>query len=319
MTILDGNAPGPGGQAGYLDGNADGIIGGQLGLVWVGADGSSWDLMGGPVRASMAGIKGLGMPDVKFQVSTNAGRDGQRLRGLYRNPRSVFIPVRFKGEWSTDVLGIQRRFWRSLGLGEYGTLVVTTPDGQARSLRCRFEDDGNYAYVLDPFTAQVTTIGLTLTADDPYWYGDRIGVSYSLDPSEQVNFFGDGDPAEVNAGPPFVISASSGTQAYVMSNPGDVDAWPRWSITGPAVAFRVGVDGHAIAADYTIPAGKTLVIDTDPTVQTATLDGAPVRFQAFSTIDFASIPRGEAVQLMVNITGSGIVAASIEPRYERAF
>ncbi|MDV3199955.1 MAG: hypothetical protein Q8889_02410 [Candidatus Phytoplasma australasiaticum] len=179
--VIDGGRPGDTPSV-VLDGGSQSYTG-SLGLVWYGTDGSMWDLMSGPVRASIAGIKGLGMPDVVYQTSKNAGRDGQRLRSISRNPRSFFIPVRFKGDASTDVLGVQRSFWSSLGLGEYGTLVATTPDGATRSLRCRFEDDGNYAYALDPFTAFVTSIGLTLTADDPYWYGPTIDVSYSLDPS----------------------------------------------------------------------------------------------------------------------------------------
>lgn len=332
MTILDGNAPGPDGRGDYVDGNADALILNSLGILWTGTDGSRWDMAGGLVRASVGGIKGFGMPDPVFQVSKNAGRDGQRLRGVQRNPRTVFVPVRFKDEASTDVLGVQRQFWRSLGLGEYGTITVTTPDGDERMLRCRFEDDGGYAYTLDPFTAHVTTIGLTFTADDPYWYGDRIGTSYSLDPSAQVNFFGGGDPSVTNSGPPFVISASTGTQSYTIDNPGDVDAWPTWAIAGPATSFQVGVAGRLIAASYAIPAGRTLVIDTDPESQSAILvdtdpynrDGSmsnPVRlrFQAFTALNFAPIPRGQSVLLTMTINGAGVVGAWINPRYERAF
>lgn len=328
--VIDGGRPGDT-PAVVLDGG-DQSYTGSLGLDWWGVDGSHWDLNSGPVRASVAGIKGLGMPDVKFQVTENAGRDGQRMRDFRRNARTVFIPVRFKGAAGTDVMGVQRRFWRALGLGQYGTLVATTPDGVTRSLRCRFEDDGNYAYTLDPFTAFTTTIGLTLTADDPYWYGNRVTASYSLDPSTQVNFFGGGDPAATNSGPPFYLSASTGTQSYTVDNPGDVDAWPLWSIVGPAVSFQVGIGSRTIAGAITIPADRTLLIDTNPNAQTAVLvdtaayqlDGtqanvARVRFQDFSAIDFAPVPRGTSVQLTMTINGSGAVGVAVDPRFERAF
>lgn len=328
--VIDGGHPGGVGD-GVVDGGSQSYTG-SLGLAWLGTDGSFWDLMSGDVRASIGGIKGLGMPDVAFQTSTSAGRDGQRLRGLRRNPRAVFIPVRFKGIASTDVLGVQRDFWQALGLGEYGTLVATTPDGATRSLRCRFEDDGGYAYALDPFTTFVTSIGLSLTADDPYWYGETVGTSYSLDPASQVNFFGGGDPAAPGVAPDFVISPSSGTQSYTIDNPGDVDAWPRWWITGPATSFQVGIGGRVIAASINIPAGRMLIIDTDPEVQSATLvdtqpfqqDGSIVnpvrlRFQSFTAINFAPIPRGQSVLLTMTINGSGVVGAQIDPRYERAF
>lgn len=328
--VIDGGRPGDTSD-GVIDGGNQAYTG-SLGLVWYGTDGTTWDLMSGPVRASVGGIKGLGMPDTVFQTSTNAGRDGQRLRGLRRNPRTVFVPIRFKEAASVDVMGVQRDFWRSLGLGEYGDLVATTPDGATRTLHCRFEDDGQYAYALDPFTAFVTSIGLTLTADDPYWYGEPVGTSYSLDPSTQVNFFGGGDPAVEGFAPDFYISPSSGTQSYTIENPGDVDAWPRWAIMGPATSFQVGIAGRIIAASFAIPAGRTLIIDTDPEVQSATLvDTAPfvasgalvnavrLRFQSFTAINFAPIPRGQAVVLTMTINGSGVVGAQIDPRYERAF
>lgn len=291
---------------------------GPLSIVWEGSDGSTWDLLRGPARASVAGIKGLGKPDSDDQVSTTAGKDGQRFRSVRLKPRTVFVPIRFKGDASTDVGGLQREFWRSLRIGRRGRFIVTHPDGQIRTLTARFSDDGNYAYKVNPYTVFTDAIGLTFVADDPWWYGEPVEVAYRLDPSGNVNFFGGGDPAVVNSGPPFYLSPSSGSQTYEISNPGDTDAWVTWGIGGDAAAFSVGVGTHLVAASVTIPAGSLLEINTDPLAQTALLDGVRVPFQNFTAVDFAPIPEGESQPLAISITGSGTVSARITPRYERA-
>ncbi|MHA7210789.1 hypothetical protein [Arthrobacter sp. MDT1-65] len=61
-----------------------------------------------------------------------------------------------------------------------------------------------------------------------------------------------------------------------------------------------------------------LVIDTDPTVQSAWRNGVDVTAQLGSA-DFAPIPAGEDRQLSLTMAGTGSVEAAITPRFYRAF
>jgi hypothetical protein len=64
--------------------------------------------------------------------------------------------------------------------------------------------------------------------------------------------------------------------------------------------------------------GDTLVIDTDPTVQCAWLNGVDVTAQLGSA-DFAPIPAGEDRTLSLALVGAGSVQAEIRPRYYKAW
>lgn len=56
-----------------------------------------------------------------------------------------------------------------------------------------------------------------------------------------------------------------------INNPGDVDAWPTWTIIGDSTAAAVGVGTSVVEVPFVVPAGKALVVNTDPTVQTAVM------------------------------------------------
>lgn len=288
-----------------------------LTLELIDANGLTWDLARGPVRMTTAGLQGLGLPPVAFQTSESPGVDGQRLVSWRVKARDVFLPVRFKGAATTDTTGLQRRFWDGLPIGEYVTFRVTDRDGAERSLSMRLKDDGGVAYKIQPDLFQPDAIGLTFTADDPYWYGPEIPSLFVFQDGDEGDFFGGDDGA-----PDFHISAGSGSSGtFKLANPGDVPAWLTWEIMGnPASSFSIDVGGHLIAAD-SVPVTDSglLVVSTDPRRQTAKLNGVRVPFRSFDSIDFAPIPRGGAQPVTLGLTGSGSIRAAFRPRYNRGF
>jgi hypothetical protein len=80
----------------------------------------------------------------------------------------------------------------------------------------------------------------------------------------------------------------------------------------------VGVDGRAVQWNVALTADDILVIDTDPTVQSAWLNGVDVTSQLGSA-DFAPIPAGHELPLSLTMAGTGSVEAAITPRYYRAW
>lgn len=280
-------------------------------IQWMGTDGSVWDLRRGPVRTTSAGIKGLSMPDVQDQTKTTALRDGQRLTGWRLKPRDVWLPLRFKDEAAQDVEGVQRDFWRSMAIGESGTLTVTDSSGAPRSLSLRFQDDGGLSYRIDPYIL-TDAIGVTMIADQPWWEGPEQVFDYSLADAGVQTFFGNGAGAT-----PFYILASSGSSAQLIANPGDQPAWPEVTLAGEFLSFRLGVDGRYVGGPIVVGALDTLLVETDPLRQLAFLNGVKVT-RELTEIDFAPIPKGASVPLSLDVTGTGRVTVSIKPRYARA-
>ena len=152
--------------------------------------------------------------------------------------------------------------------------------------------------------------GVSLIADNPFWTGEPVRRTWSQ--SDALDFYGGGDA------PAFNISSGSQLSSAKLTNEGDLEAWPVWTIRGPLTSVTVGVDGETVQWNTTMAADDILVIETDPTVQSAWLNGVDVTGQ-LGTADFAPIPAGDEVPLSLTMAGTGSVEASITPRYYRAW
>lgn len=282
----------------------------MISILWHGTDGSQWDLVNGPVGLTAAGIRGLGMPLPEDQTRRTAVADGQYLTGWKLKEREVWLPLRFRREAATDVTGIQDAWWNSVALGETGTLEVIRPDGGVRRLGLRFKDDGGRTFPISP-EIRSDPFGLTMVADRPWWEGEPIPFQFSLE-SGDSDFFSGG------SAPPFIISPSSGSQAQTMTNPGDAPAWIDWTVEGPATAFQLGVDGHYVAGAFPVIDGDTLTIETDPLRQIALLNGTQRVTRQLSSVDWQPIPRRTTLPVTIQVTGSGLITATIVPRFARA-
>lgn len=297
----------------------------SMGVKWTGWDGSEWDLRSGPVRLSAAGISGL--LSLKFDSYTrdSAARDGQRFQGWRAQPRSVLLPV-FTMRQKTEAawLGMDRAWWRTMQPGRVGTLTVTTPDGGARKLDLRFEDDGNHVYAGDPSIQRVNSYALNMIADDPYWYSDTPWGRTFSNAGTGVRFLGGGSlTGAATKGPPFVLAPTFTTDTSVLTNPGDVNSWPVYTLTGPLTSFSITVDGGTLAGTLPIAAWQKVVIDTSPTAQTVYLynaDGSYAnKIREMTSFGFRPIPPGVDLPLNVNLSGTGTLTVTGTPRYFKAW
>ncbi len=290
----------------------------MIGVVWVGADGSVWDLSAGPVVLQQSGVDGFGQPKWDRQVITSAGRDGQR-RTLQRSraePRDGLLPVVLSAADMDSWLTLSRAWWNSWSPDVAGSLKVTAPDGRTRQIAAFLSDDNAYAPAFDPSIRAVELVAVTWIADDPWWRGSPRTFLFTVG-SGAADFFNGG------AAPPFIIVDSSTVATATISNTGDLDAWPTYTITGPATDFSITVDGHIVSGTITVATGETLTIDTDPAVQTAILthaDGSTSNVTPQLTgIDFASILPGESIPLTVTLDGTGSLLVTVTPRFVRAW
>lgn len=283
----------------------------MIGISWTGTDGSVWDLVTGAVRLTPGGLTGLGMPLPSDQVQETALSDGQRFTGWRLPARPVWLPLKWSYEAQGDVEGVQRAFWRSVAIGDTGTLTVTDGSGATRQLGLRFQSDGGYAMRLDPYV-RADAFGLTFVADRPWWEGPTQGGAYSLGAASPETFFGDGA-----GGTPFFIVPAQGAQESEFTNPGDTPAWLTWTLTGPFTVFRAGVAGHYLGGPIAVGAASVLVIETDPLRQLAFLDGVKITRQ-LTEIDWAPLPRGVNTGVDVSVVGTGLISYTFRPRYARA-
>lgn len=288
-------------------------------MEWFGTDGSVWDLRHGPVRATTAGIRGFGMPEIERHTSESSFIDGQRSSGFKVKAREAFLPLQFK---TTDVVATQRAWWRSVAPGEIGRLVVGDGHGGVRTLLCEYGDDGGMTYEIDPHVLP-NRFGLTMVADDPWWKGPAVAHPFAEKPPARPGF------GEQPGDPVLWISSSYANAGDVLiANPGDADAWPIWRIRGtdPAgvQAFRFELDGNVIAGSIPVLYDQLLTINTDPEEQTAVLEGPGVVgtgnvTRGLDSVEFAQVPKGRTGVAVVQLVGVGVAEIETTPHYYRAF
>lgn len=286
---------------------------GRAVMSWRGWDGSEWALSK-PSRGVFLtgkGVEGLGMPGHQAWTSQSPAVHGQYYRGHVVDPRPVFWPIYLYSDTSSaDWVKLDRAFWRSLQPGKHGTWTVATPGGGKRTLSCRLVDDGRHAFAMDPTFRGWAAYGVSLIADNPFWTGEPARRTWAQ--SNATDFYSGG------TAPVFNISSGSQLSTAKITNEGDLEAWPVWTIKGPLTSITVGVDGATVQWNVALAAGDTLVIDTDPTIQSAWLNGIDVTDQ-LGTADFAPIPAGLELPLSLTMAGTGSVEAAITPRYYRAW
>lgn len=286
-----------------------------LGMTWTGEDGVVWDLTSGEGGVvMMPGVRGLSMPPITHHKSVYASVPGSRWRGYSVQDREVFWPIQVFHDLSSEAwIERDRAFWKTLAPNKTGLWTVIQPNGQERTLRLRLKEDGDPVYSHDPALAGWSNYGLTFEAEQPFWQGGGGVVSKTFMPENDSDFFNGAAKAS-----PFKISRSATVTSAIMNNPGDVEAYPVWTIEGPCTNATVGVGGVNITIPFAVATGQRLVINTAPSSQQALLAGVD-RTADLGTVNFAPIPSGSNVILSLAITGTGSITCAITPRYFRAW
>jgi hypothetical protein len=291
---------------------------GLLGMSWTGWNGDRFELLSyvSPVRAA-PGVRGLTWPEHQLWSSSSPAIAGQNHRGSRVLPRECLLPVWVLSDaGSLAWVGTDREFAAALHPDKPGVWEVTHPDGMKRKLACRVTDDGAGSLSLDPTGSGWLGYQLALIADQPYWEGEPVVRQWVN--ATPVNFFG-GVPG--GSGPPFDVGPGSTISGATITNPGDVDAYPVWSIAGPWTTVQVGTAGRTATVTANVPAGQSRIIDTRPDRLTVVDQSGVDRINELSATSdlLAPIPAGEQVPLSLSMTGTGAVTAAITPLYRRAW
>lgn len=154
-------------------------------------------------------------------------------------------------EFLTRYRAIKRAILMTVHRGQLGVLRVARPDGSARELRCFYESGLRGEPGENWVKAQPV---VTFLAPDGYWRDVEETVIEHSYVGTPVSFF---DPF-------FTVSDSQVLGEATITNVGDVDAWPEWTITGPmtSIAATNHTTGKAFTLDHALTSGEQITIRT---------------------------------------------------------
>ena len=285
-----------------------------------GWDGSEWDLTnyeGGVFL--MPGVRGLGSLEHEDHADDYASIAGAYYRDYRGLTREVYLPLYLYHDGSSiEWMQLDEAFWDVMSAGMLNRLEVTRPDGSKRNLWIRYAKGGEDEFSIDPTMFGWAKYGVYANAHQPYWEGETIEKPFQVVSSGPTSFFGAGDVG----GPPFYLQSPLATAGATIDNPGKVEAWPVWTLTGQLTSCQLKVGSSTITVPFALSETDVLVIDTRPTVQTAILNGTTDVTGLLSSFGFAPIPRGLARPISIvpaaDPDTTAVVTCSLTALYERA-
>jgi hypothetical protein len=228
---------------------------------WITPDSITVDLMADPFLL-MGEVSGHLVPPFKREERW-IGEVGM-LTGIRADAREIFLPLLVKADDIYSALRLCARYWNPRS-GD-GVLRVTDDSGKARILKCRYAGglEGN----MRESGPGWQKVGLRLRALQPYWQDEQY-QDYVFVLDSPVLFF---------QSPFFPLRISKGTidGSVTVNNPGEVEAYPIITVTGPMSSIEVQnvTTGKTMNLPIlSMTASDVLVIDTRPEILSIKLNG----------------------------------------------
>lgn len=234
----------------------------SINATWTDPTGTEWALSDISPDPGWFIINGpAGWNATTYEIVTDpVPRGGENVRFVRAQPARIVLPIYVGGDthlqWLERHRQIRKAFVGTLHRRLPGTLRVARPDGSAREIDCFYESgmtgEAGEGHLFSKDT-------LTLYAPDGYWRDiTTLSVVRSYVPGEDF----------LNPFPTISDSLNLGETA--INNPGDVAAWPTWTITGPMSAISATniTTGYEFSLAFGLSAGEQVTITTwQPTVR----------------------------------------------------
>lgn len=217
------------------------------------------------------GVLGVGAPPVSFTEQGRPGQAGTQVRGKpYYGPRDIDMVLRLEGADAIALRILIREWLRWFLTSTPGRLRCYSPAG-TREIPAYYAGGLELDETPGPAGPNWVTPTLSFHCPDPYFTTGKVITPAPYSVVTTRPFFPMSDGAGSFA---LNLASSSVARSDVARNDGDVDAFPRWTITGPGgpVTLTNRRTGKVLTWTGTIPAGQMLILDTDPDVGTAVLD-----------------------------------------------
>lgn len=209
----------------------------------------------GPGFFSLKAIGGLGVAPVDITTTPNPD-GGVTVEQVRPGPRQINWPFRVRGNTNTDFLAKWRHVGESLAMTRRfgpGTLRLIREDGSRREIRAFYQsgwegEPGDGAWLED-------TCVVSLLCPDPFWrdVDPTVLVRSTEAPVDYLNPY-------PNLGTGQVLGDTT------LTNPGQVDVWPEWTITGPMTSMTAANEtrGQSFTLTYALGAGQTITMSSRP-------------------------------------------------------
>ncbi|MCP3805370.1 phage tail family protein [Allokutzneria sp. A3M-2-11 16] len=285
--------------------NPAGTSAGTESLVWIDPNGAMI-----PLDVEWA-VSGRFAPPPVLVDEGVPEQPGARFREARHGVREFSLPL-----WITDSspAALRARLRSMIAAMDpvrgQGTIRLTSPTGDQREIYCRvsagLELDETLGRTSGPLVQRAVPM---FRAVDPYWYD----IADTTDPFES------GDTATFFPFFPLRLSSSSVFAEATITNSGDVETWPVWTITGPgsAITLRNLTTGEYMTLTITLAAGESLTIDTRPGAKTVTKSDGTNQFPALSSASSLwALARG-ANALRVEMSGTTAASRVVLSRRHR--
>ena len=233
---------------------------------FIAPDGTEWPLTNEAIGwfTLADGVSGLDVTPYDLTKDPYP-RGGSRLRHRQPAERTIIWPLHVFGDDHTEF--IER--WRALGTALASTLhdgpgwlEIARPDGSRRRIAVIYEDGFEGQGQQGTYIISDSAV-VSLYCPDPYWI-DPVPVTTQRSHSPGQDFLN-----------PFPqVSSGQVLGETTLTNPGSVEAWPTWTITGPASLVTIThldtgeefvVDPGADGIDHgPLLEGEQVVVTTDP-------------------------------------------------------
>lgn len=254
-------------------------------LFWVDADGVEHDLSSGDHLATV-GVSGRSMPPIDFRDFAARPGAGSSLTEVRHGAREVAVPVALLGDVQSGVRSWSRRFDPVRGEGR----LRARSDAGDRDLPCRYVGGLDSAVEDVPRLRRFVAV---FRAFDPYWR-DVDATEVTVERGELGLWL---------PWPPVTVVSDDVFASVDVNNTGDVQAWPVWTVSGPATSVSLTTDrGDALTVAFPILANERLTIDTRPGFKTVVDQDGNNRFSSLDVNDddLFGFPVG-ATQVSVSI------------------
>lgn len=269
-------------------------------VVWLDADGGSTTL---DVNWN---VTGRFMPPVVFQEDEVPGQPGMRLRSARHGVREFVLPLWITAASETALRTAIRSLVAKMDPSRgAGRIRVTAPGGDQREITCSVSGGLELAETLGSDSGYLMQRAVvSFRCHDPYWTDVAdTEVSWTLGEAPGTFF-----PIF-----PLVLAGSEIFVQATVTNTGDVQAWPVWTITGPgsALTIRNFHTNKLLFVDESLSAGESVVVDTRPGVKSVTKnDGTNLYPSLFLNSSLWPLQRGDNliwVELFGATTESSVV------------
>jgi hypothetical protein len=287
---------------------------GTINATWTDPTGVVWPLSDtSPDRGwfTSDGVGGWGAAPYEIVVDPMA-RGGESVRYIRANPARVTWPIYVWGDDHTEFVAryraLRQAFLMTVHRSLPGLLTVARPDGTARQIEAYYEDGWGGEAGQNWLWAHPA---VTLYCPDGAW----------RDVQQVVTRRGASTPVAFNT-PFLTLTGSAVLGDTVVNNPGDITAWPVWTITGPCTGLIAtnSTTGQTFTLSYALLAGEQAVITTDrPTVRGPAGQNISGSLNWPTAYLWGLAPGDNTVTF--NVLGSGVGSAidlAFYPRYEGA-